>query len=357
VLNYAAVIDDSQGRLKGLSADSVVVASDGSISIPVVGTLKVAGMTTHEVSKFVEQRLATYVRDPSVNVRLLQQGQSVFLTGSTTGVLPYLPGETLSSALGQLRDQFGKNSAPTQGTGGERYGGTLARSAIDLRRIVLERDNHQSGPIDGEELLRSGTPGPALVPGDTLLFASKPVRVDVRGEVASPGAIYLYKTDTLEEALLAAGGPLPSASTVDASLIRDGKETALPLGGAALRQPPQTGDEVVVRAAPHVTVLGQVPTPGELMLKNGSTLLSALYVAGGPTHWANVKDIQVVHEGTRHSYDLSHLPYGDLSGNIPLTDGDVVYVPEGHKIDARLFMQAIGGALGGLYDVGHIGHL
>jgi protein involved in polysaccharide export with SLBB domain len=354
VLNYAAVIDDSQGRLKGLNADSVVVAADGSISIPVIGTLDVAGKTTHEVSQVIEARLASYVRDPTVNVRLLTQGQNIFLTGATTGTLPFLPGETLSSALGQLREQFTKGAPPNVGTSGQTYGGTLARSAVDLRRIVLERDNNRGDPINGEDLLRSGLPGPSLVPGDTLLFASKPVRVDVRGEVAAPGAIYLYQADTLEEALLAAGGPLPTASTVDASLIRDGKDVPLPLGGAALRQAPQTGDTVVVRAAPHVTVLGQVPTPGELTLKNGSTLLSALYVAGGPTRWANVKDVQVVHEGARHSYDLSHLPYGDLSTNIALDDGDVVYVPEGHKIDPRVFLQALGGIIGSAYDVRHL---
>jgi protein involved in polysaccharide export with SLBB domain len=353
VLNYAAVIDDSQGRLKALNADSVVVAADGSISIPVVGTVSVVGKSTREIGRMIETRLASYVRDPTVNVRLLQQSQLIFLTGATIGTLPFLPGETLSSALGQLRQQQEKDVAPLL-TPGDKYGNVLSRSAIDLRRIVVQRDKLVGQPIDGEDLLRSGHPGPALAPGDTLLFASKPVRVDVRGQVATPGPIYLYKTDTLEQAVLAAGGPLASASTADASLIRDGKELPLPLGSAALRQVPQNGDTIIVRAAPHITVVGQVPTPGEFTLKNGSTLLSALYVAGGPTKWANVRDIEVVHDGARQSYDLSNLQHGDLSPNVPLVDGDVVYVPEGHKIDATLFFQGLVGALGGAYNVTHL---
>jgi protein involved in polysaccharide export with SLBB domain len=353
VLNYAAVIDDSQGRLKGLNSDNVVVAADGSISIPVAGTLGVAGKSTNEIGRLIESRLSSYVRDPAVNVRLLQQSQLLFLTGATTGTLPFLPGETLSSALGQLREQFQKDAAVAV-TPGQKNGGVLARSSIDLRKIVVQRDRHAGQPIDGEALLRSGRPGPALVPGDTLLFASKPVQVDVRGEVAAPGAIYLYKTDTLEQAVLEAGGPLPSASTADASLIRDDKEVPIPLGSAALRQVPQNGDAIVVRAAPHVTVLGQVPTPGEFTLKNGSTLLTALYVAGGPTKWANVRDVQVVHQGVRTSHDLSNLQHGDLSSSVPLVDGDVVYVPEGHKIDASAFFQGLIGALGGAYNVTHL---
>ena len=358
VLNYAAVIDDARhdngpSRLEALNPGSIVVAADGSISIPVIGTIHVAGKSTRQIATLIESQLSGYVREPTVTVRLLQQSQLIFLTGATIGTLPYLPGETLSSALGQLREQFEKDVAGAL-TFSDKNGGTLSRSSIDLRKIVIERDEHPRDPIDGEQLLRSGLPGPTLAPGDTLLFASKPVRVDVRGQVAAPGPIYLYETDTLEQALLEAGGPLSSASTADASLFRDGTEAPLPLGSAALRQPPHNGDTIIVRAAPHVTVLGQVPNPGEFTLKNGSTLLSALYVAGGPTKWANVHNIEVVHAGTRQAFDLSGLQHGDLSPNVPLTDGDVVYVPEGHRIDATAFFQAIFGALGGVYDATHL---
>jgi protein involved in polysaccharide export with SLBB domain len=353
VLNYAAVIDDSQGRLKGLASDSIVVAGDGSISIPVVGTMHVAGKTTQAISKIIAGRLASYVRDPAVNVELIAQSQQIFLTGSTVGSLPFLPGETLSSALGQLRSQLQKDAPSSSSSSGDKYGDVLARSVVDLRRIAIERDAKLSEPIDGDALLRSGLPGPSLVPGDTLRLVSKPIRVDVRGQVAAPGTIYLYPDDTLETALLSAGGPLGSASTVDAALVRDGREQPLPLGGAGLREPPANGDTIIVRAAPHVTVLGQVASPGEFLLKNGSSLLIALYVAGGPTRWGNVRDVEVMHAGARRSYDLRALQHGDLDADVPLADGDIVYVPEGHKIDPRLFFSALGAAISNSYDVTH----
>ncbi len=353
VVNYAAVIDDSQGRLSHLNAGSTVVASDGSISIPVVGTVRVAGRSTREIAAIIEHRLAPFVREPAVTVRLLQQNQLIFLTGATTGTLPYLPGETLSAALGQLREQFEKDFTDVL-TPGDKSGGVLSRTAIDLRRITIERDRRVGTPIDGDALLRSGLPGPTLSPGDTLRFASKPIRVAVRGQVGAPGNVYLYSDDSLEQALLGAGGPLSSASTADASLVRNGKSIPISLGGAAMRQAPQDGDTLVVRAAPRVTVVGQVPTPGEIVLKNGASLLSALYLAGGPTKWANVRDIQVVHEGVRQSYNLSGLQHGDLAPNVPLVDGDVVYVPEGHRIDVAPILQGLAGALGGVYDATHL---
>jgi polysaccharide export outer membrane protein len=353
VVNYAAVIDDSQGRLAHLNAGSTVVAADGSISIPVVGTINVAGKSTTQIALTIEHRLSAYVRDPAVTVRLLQQTQLIFLTGATTGSLPFMPGETLSAALGQLREQFEKDFIQVL-TPGDKGGGFLSRTALDLRRISIERDDHVGSPLDGEALLQSGLPGPLLQPGDTLRFASKPVKVTVRGEVGAPGTVYLYPEDTLEQALLSAGGPLPSASTADASLIRDGQTTSISLGSSALRQMPQDGDTLVVHAAPRVTVVGQVPTPGEILLKNNSTLLSALYLAGGPTKWANVRDIQVVHQGVRQSYNLSGLQHGDLTPNVPLADGDVVYVPEGHRVDITPFLQGLAGALSGVYDASHL---
>lgn len=218
VLNYDAVIDDSGGRLKNLATESVVVAADGSVSLPVAGTFKVAGEDTQQIGHTIQARLAAYVRDPAVTVRLLQQSQLIFLTGATIGTLPFLPGETLSSALGQLREQQDKDVGQVL-TPSDKYANSLARSSIDYHRIVVERDRHVGRPIDGEALLSSGRPGPALAPGDTLLLASKPVHVNVRGQVVSPGTVYLYHTDTLEQAVLAAGGALPTASTADVSLI------------------------------------------------------------------------------------------------------------------------------------------
>ncbi len=349
VLNYAAVIDDSNSRLSALNVESVVVAADGTISLPIAGTIHVSGKSTRQIRAIVESRLAEYVRDPAVSVQLLHQSQQIFLTGATVGTLAYLPGETLSSALGQLREQLEKDLGASINVS-DKNGGTLTRTAIDLRKIVIQRDSHDSPPIDGEELLASGMPGPSLAPGDTILFANKPVRVNVRGQVNAPGPVYLYHGDTLEQALQQAGGPDGAASTSNATLVRHGEETPITLAGAAMRQVPQNGDTIIVRSAPHVSVLGQIYVPGEYTLKNGSTLLSALYVSGGPTKWANVRDIEVVHNGTRTSYDLRGLTHGDLSNDVPLSDGDVVYVPEGHKIDATAFLQA----LGGVYDASHL---
>ena len=43
-----------------------------------------------------------------------------------------------------------------------------------------------------------------------------------------------------------------------------------------------------------------------------------------------------------------------IAGHAPLVDGDVVYVPEGHKIDASAFFSGLVGALSGAYNVTHL---
>ena len=66
------------------------------------------------------------------------------------------------------------------------------------------------------------------------------------------------------------------------------------LGDPVFSLPAQPSDIVTVPEAPRVNVVGTVAKPGVVALKTDSTLLSALYTAGGPTRFANLKDVQVM---------------------------------------------------------------
>jgi len=76
-----------------------------------------------------------------------------------------------------------------------------------------------------------------------------------------------------------------------------------------------------------------VVKPGDVQLKNDTTLLSALYGADGIQKWADLKRVQVMHRGAHTTYDVTALTHGNVSQNPTLADGDTVFVPEGHKID------------------------
>jgi polysaccharide export outer membrane protein len=58
--------NDSTTRISGYLVDH-----NGEIKLPMVGKLKVTGLTTSVVAEQIEQKLRTYLSEPTVNVRML----------------------------------------------------------------------------------------------------------------------------------------------------------------------------------------------------------------------------------------------------------------------------------------------
>ncbi len=78
----------------------------------------------------------------------------------------------------------------------------------------------------------------------------------------------------------------------------------------------------------QVLVLGEVRKPGGYGLSSMSTVLHAMYLAGGPTTEGTLRNIQVMRKGeTVAGIDLySYILKGDRSADVPLQDGDIVFV-------------------------------
>lgn len=80
----------------------------------------------------------------------------------------------------------------------------------------------------------------------------------------------------------------------------------------------------------QIYVVGHVTRPGTYTLNAMSTLLNALFTSGGPDVTGSMRTIEVKRGGkvvtTFDMYDM--LLNGDKSRDIPLQDGDVVYVPQ-----------------------------
>ena len=76
---------------------TVPVRPDGMISVPLVGDVAAGGRTPGEVAKDIQERLATYVRDPQVAVILTD----LRVTGAVRQPvsLPYRPGMTVLDAV------------------------------------------------------------------------------------------------------------------------------------------------------------------------------------------------------------------------------------------------------------------
>lgn len=70
----------------------VVVAADGTIDFPLIGTLKISGLSVMEVEKLITERLSKYVSNPVVNVTIkMYSGYKVAILGciSKSGYYPY----------------------------------------------------------------------------------------------------------------------------------------------------------------------------------------------------------------------------------------------------------------------------
>jgi protein involved in polysaccharide export with SLBB domain len=333
-------------------SEQVTVDADGGVRVPLSGVVDVGGLEETQASKKLADALRADIKYPAVSVETISQGKNLFVSGGPGGVLKYDPGETLAVAIADLMQ-----SAPTTTQSLNAAGQTMTtgadpnaalRARIDLHHVKLRRDGNVLGDYDTIALGQNGDTGPSLEPGDTIVFSYKPIQVRVIGDVALPGTTYLAADQSLSEAVTQAGGVLPTSASNHILLQRDGVTRSLALGDPAFTAPAQSGDLVTVPAAPRVNVVGTVVTPGVVALKTDATLLSAMYTAGGPTKQANLRDVQVVHDGKSTTYNVTALTHGDMSQNPTLQDGDTVVVPQGHNVDWTGIFGILSGIAAGL---------
>lgn len=287
----------------------VTVDGSGHISVPLIGDLQAAGVEPADLALAIQSRLTRFVRYPAVSVTYVARTDIVFVRGGTTATVAYVPGLSLDGAVSSLS----------------------LRPGTDLRRVALIRDGRTLGTFD----LTGKANAPALEGGDTIAFDPRPIAVKVSGAVKNPGTVHLDDGESMAAALAAAGGASDAAAYSGLTVQRDG--ASLPqtnlrgLDGIAA----QGGDILFVPSAPHVAVLGMVERAGQVTLHEDSSLLAALYLGGGPNNWGDLKNVKVRRNGTERRYDITALTHGDTRQNPELQDGDVVFVPEGNRIDFR----------------------
>lgn len=171
---------------------------DGTIQFPMVGPVKVAGLTENEVRDRLTRLLSEYVRNPQVTVRMqAYRHQRIYVDGEVNQ-----PGlQTMDDIPMTLPEAI------------NRAGGFTG--AADRSSIVLTRKN-RSIEINLPELTRKGVnPGRILLAnGDLVRVRNRDEsRIFVLGEVMAPGALDMRDGQlTLTEALGEAAGASPYTS-------------------------------------------------------------------------------------------------------------------------------------------------
>jgi protein involved in polysaccharide export with SLBB domain len=334
-------------ELEAPAGQPTVIDAGGHLWMPVAGLIDASNLTPAQLSRQIEARLAPFVKKPAVNVRLVAQAQSIFLSGAGGGVYPFTPGETLLGALDAVQSALTTNAASANGglvDPSQVAAHELQNGSLELHHVVILRDGHDLAPVDVTALLQSGDPGPALQPDDTILLAFRPIAVTVRGDVQQTGVAHLDPDQPISDALKQLGGENAATATDRFELTRNGQKQVVTKSTPAYREPAQDGDVVYVPPGIHVGVVGQVATPSRVLLQGDQTLLSAIYYAGGPTKYGDIRHVRLLHDGTQVEYDVTKLTHGgdgEEKNNPVLADGDTVFVPEGHKIDFTGFFNAI----------------
>jgi polysaccharide export outer membrane protein len=174
-----------------LDAQGQRVAADGTIFFPSLGRVHVGSMSTVQISKMLHDRLQDQLKDPQIDVRVIQfRSQHVQVTGDVKnpGQLPLIGTPT------SIVDAIG------------RAGGT--NPDADLQRVLVSRGGHVT-TIDVTAILDRGDmrQNVVLQSGDIVNVPDHTQnRVFVMGEVSKPQTLYMNQGKmSLADALTAAG--------------------------------------------------------------------------------------------------------------------------------------------------------
>jgi polysaccharide export outer membrane protein len=183
------------------------VSSDGNISIPLIGYVRVGGLSSSEAEAEIEAQLRQHLilNDPQVSVYAKE------FTSSGISVAGEVAKPGFYSALGphRLFDVL-------QAAGGlsDRASGSVTISHKGDTETPLKVELSH----DPTEIVRSNV---ELHPGDTV-FAAKAPMVYVIGEVSKPGGYILNSAGamTVLRVVAAAGGPTNAASLGGTKMVR-----------------------------------------------------------------------------------------------------------------------------------------
>lgn len=237
-------------ELSGATAGRYIVQLDGTINLLWAGTVRVQGLTLQQAEQVISQAYANFVRNPLVTVSVANtRALRVSVAGEIKRPGAYVispEGATDNrilvadaGAAGEVANQWPTVTKAIQAAGG------LTQFA-DLRRVQLRRPLSDGSleviDINLWELLRTGELNQdvrlrdrdaLIIPTATTLnenealvlgaanFSPATVRVNVIGEVPTPGVIEVPPNTPMNQALLAAGGfQRPRARTSKVELVR-----------------------------------------------------------------------------------------------------------------------------------------
>lgn len=295
------------------------VSSDGSVVIPVLGSIAVSNLTLADVRARLGALVEKNFRSGEVIVTLLRARQvKVSVTGAVLkpGVVSLPASARVSEAL-------------------ELAGGVI-KDTTALRGIRIRRLDGTERGADLTSFFREGTSddNPFVMGGDIISVPRIDGRVGVFGAVNFEGHVDFVPGDRLFTCLRLAGGLRSSVFRDSVQIVRFNPDQVtttsfyVHLKGyprdSSQNIPMHAGDLVLVRAVPKfqkqrlVVLIGEIMYPGSYPIMPGvTTLREILSRAGGLTPEASLEEATITRKQNDNERDreyerLSRIPPADM---------------------------------------------
>ena len=268
---------------------TVAILPDGSVTLPLIGPVRVSGLTPNQLSVALTQQLSTYLVEPAVNVGLAVMRPVVVTVSGEV----HRPGPVQMSSLSD------SNTEPLG------------------RQLSLEGEESQIARVQLSNRSALPTLSSAVILAGGVTRDADIRQVSVRRPV--PGGRTEVLTLDLWEAITS------NVGVADIGL-RDGDSIYIP----AL-----SGDEIDRRIVANsslapstvrVRLVGDVKEPGEVAVPPDSTVSSAVAIAGGPTTDAQLGNVSLVRQNENGEIEETEIDLANLTDDYQIQDGDVVVV-------------------------------
>ena len=224
----------------------LTVLNDGTVPLPLVGSVRLSGLTLQQATNWVEQLMGSELMRPDLQLRVESPRPiRVALVGQVErpGIYSLTANETGQTEGGPAVRLSGM---PTVVDAVQKAGGITQQA--NLRKVVLQRrlpgteskPSYKQASLDLLDLVLDGnqSQNPFLFDGDTIRImeaeetpdeaielaaanlSPQVIKVNVIGEVNNPGQVELPANTPLVQAVLAAGGTSPRANISNVELVR-----------------------------------------------------------------------------------------------------------------------------------------
>jgi polysaccharide export outer membrane protein len=225
-----------------------MVQADGSVTVPLIGSVKVGGLSTPEIEKELRKRLADgFLKNPQVSVVVEQyRNQQIFVLGEVRNArtLQFTGSMSMIEALaqvGSLTERAGREAIIVR-----RPGGAAPAAAKDIEEARESDKGANVIRVDLKELQSGALAENILLQGGDTIFVPRAETVFVSGHVTTAGEYTIRPGMTVRQVLALAGGVTERGSTGRIQVIRkvDGRERTTSVDLSDVVQP---NDTIVVR--------------------------------------------------------------------------------------------------------------